>query len=89
MAARKEREEPLSFEAALSRLEEIVQELEEGDTALEGALALFEEGVKLSRFCSEKLKEAERRVEVLTEEAGGLRARPPEEAGADLEESPD
>lgn len=53
------------FENALKRLEEIVARLEKGDLALEDALQLFEEGVKISKFCSTKLDEAERRVEIL------------------------
>lgn len=53
------------FEEALARLETIVAELEKGELALEQALQLFEEGVKISRFCSGKLDEAERKVDIL------------------------
>jgi exodeoxyribonuclease VII small subunit len=53
------------FEAALARLEEIVQELEKGDIPLEQSLKLFEEGIKLSRICNKRLEEAERKVEIL------------------------
>ncbi|MDA2933677.1 exodeoxyribonuclease VII small subunit [Acidobacteria bacterium AH-259-D05] len=53
------------FEKALARLESIVGELETGELALEEALKLFEEGVKISRFCNTKLDEAERKVEIL------------------------
>jgi exodeoxyribonuclease VII small subunit len=53
------------FEAALARLEEIVQELEKGDLPLEQSLKLFEEGIKLSRICNSRLEEAERKVEIL------------------------
>lgn len=59
------------FEKALERLEKIVAELERGELQLEKGLKLFEEGVEISRFCNEKLKEAERRVEVLTRNARG------------------
>ncbi len=59
------------FESALKSLEEIVAKLEGGDLTLDRALELFEEGVKLSRFCSERLEEAERKVEVLTRTADG------------------
>ena len=55
----------LSFEEALERLSEIVQELEIGDKKLEDSLKLFEEGVKLSRFCKEVLKDAAEKVEDL------------------------
>ena len=53
------------FEKALDRLEKIVGKLEKGDLALEEALKLFEEGTKITRFCSTKLDEAERKVEIL------------------------
>jgi exodeoxyribonuclease VII small subunit len=53
------------FEEALERLEEIVKKMEAGDMTLEGSLEAFEEGIKLSRLCSKKLDEAERKVEIL------------------------
>ena len=53
------------FEKALDRLEKIVGKLEKGDLALEEALKLFEEGTQITRFCSTKLDEAERKVEIL------------------------
>ncbi len=59
------------FESALKSLEEIVSQLEGGDLTLDRALQLFEEGVRLSRFCHEKLEEAERKVEILTRAADG------------------
>jgi exodeoxyribonuclease VII small subunit len=62
----------LPFEAALERLEELVERLEAGDLALEDALAAFEEGVALSRRCARQLDVAERRIEVLLEEGGVL-----------------
>lgn len=58
----------LKFEEALARLEEIVRSLEQGDTVLDEALVLFEEGVKLARFCNEKLDEAEARIEIMVKE---------------------
>lgn len=54
-----------SFEDALKRLEQIVQKLEEGGLALEESLKLFEEGIEISRFCTKKLSEAEKKVEKL------------------------
>jgi exodeoxyribonuclease VII small subunit len=53
------------FESSLKELEEIVQQLEAGDLALERALELFEHGVKLSRACQKRLEEAESKVEIL------------------------
>lgn len=54
-----------NFEHALKRLEEIVQMLEEGDLSLDESLKLFEEGIEISRFCTKKLSEAEKKVEKL------------------------
>jgi exodeoxyribonuclease VII small subunit len=72
------------FEKALARLEEIVNLLEKGELALEEALQVFEEGVKISRFCSAKLEEAERKVEILLkDERGHLEERPYEETVSD------
>ena len=65
----------LSFEKALERLEEIAQRLEAGELELEAALAAFEEGVGLSRRCAEQLREAERRIEVLSQEGDGWAER--------------
>jgi exodeoxyribonuclease VII small subunit len=59
------------FETALKRLEEIVKKLENGELSLDSALQLFEEGIKLSRFCHTKLEEAERRVEILVKNSSG------------------
>jgi exodeoxyribonuclease VII small subunit len=65
------------FEAALARLEEIVEELEKGDIPLEKSLKLFEEGVKLSRICNTRLQDAERKVEILIKDReGNVRAEP-------------
>jgi exodeoxyribonuclease VII small subunit len=58
------------FEKALERLKVIVSNLEKGDLALEESLQLFEEGVNLSRYCSERLGDAERRIEVLVKGEG-------------------
>jgi exodeoxyribonuclease VII small subunit len=68
------------FEAALARLEEIVQELEKGDLPLEQSLKFFEEGIKLSRICNKRLEDAERRVDILLKAAdGSMKAVPFEE----------
>jgi len=55
----------MDFEKKLSRLEEIVTKMEKGDLALEESLTLFEEGVKLSRECHQKLNDAEAKVKLL------------------------
>ncbi len=71
-----EDEAPPSFEVALERLEGIVDHLEGGDLALEEALAEFEEGVKLSRHCAAYLRDAERKIEILTREGDAVIAEP-------------
>jgi exodeoxyribonuclease VII small subunit len=60
-----------TFEGALGRLEQIVQRLEKGDLTLEESLALYEEGIGLSRACHAKLEEAQGRIEVLVKDARG------------------
>lgn len=72
------------FEASLSRLEEIVTELEGGELPLEQSLKLFEEGIKLARICNARLEEAERKVEILLKDkAGKMTAMPFEEEEKD------
>ncbi len=60
-----------TFEAQLGALERVVRELERGDLPLEESLKLFEEGVRLSRECQERLNQAERRIEVLLRDSEG------------------
>ena len=74
------------FEEALQELETIVQRLEDGNLSLDESLALFEEGIKLSHLCSQRLDEAEKKVEILLKnENGSLSRQPfePEEDSAD------
>jgi len=60
------------FEDALNKLEKIVSRLEDGEIPLEESLKLFEEGIRLSRLCNQKLEEAEKRVEILMKGKNGL-----------------
>ena len=60
-----------SFEASLKQLEDVVQKLEKGELTLEQSLALYEEGIRLSRFCHAKLEEAEGKIELLVKNARG------------------
>ena len=55
----------LKFESSLSKLEEIVQKLENGDLSLEESLKVFEEGVRLSKNCTKILNDAEKKVVIL------------------------
>lgn len=57
-----------NFETSMKRLEEIVHELEKGDLPLEESLKVFEEGMNLIKFCSEKLEEVEQKVTMLVKE---------------------
>ena len=59
------------FETSLKKLEDIVKRLEGGSLSLEDSLKAFEEGVKHSAFCSGKLDEAERRIEILLKQKDG------------------
>ncbi len=66
-----------NFEKALADLENIVQRLDENDLSLDEALSLFEEGIKLSRFCSQKLDSVEDKVEILLrDDEGNLKKEP-------------
>ncbi|ERI08029.1 exodeoxyribonuclease VII small subunit [Aneurinibacillus aneurinilyticus] len=58
------------FEEAMKQLEEVVQQLEAGDVPLEKAIALFQEGMALSKQCSEKLTDVEQKIEMLLEQEG-------------------
>ncbi len=66
-----------NFEKALADLENIVQRLDENDLSLDESLSLFEEGIKLSRFCSQKLDAVENKVEILLrDDEGNLQKEP-------------
>ena len=70
-------EKKISFEQALSRLEEIVKELETGTAELDKSLDMFEEGIKLVKLCSSKLDDAEQRISILTKNSeGGYEEKP-------------
>ena len=60
-----------TFEQAMKKLELIVQQLESGEQPLEDAVKKFEEGIKLSKFCSEKLNETEKRITMLLKDQMG------------------
>src|SRR5215208_6762547 len=77
---------PSGFEAQLATLERIVRELERGDLPLEQSLDLFEQGVRLSRECQERLNEAERRIEVLLRGGDGATVAAPFESGGLIED---
>lgn len=66
-----EKKEEIKFEKAMKRLEFIVDELEKGEMDIDKSLEAFEEGIKMSRLCSKKLNEAERKIEQLTKNEKG------------------
>ncbi len=63
--------EPPSFENAIERLEQLVEQMEGEQLPLEDLLVRHEEGIKLVKICSEKLDAAERKIEIITRDAGG------------------
>lgn len=75
------------FEEALKKLEKIVSRLEEGEIPLEESLKLFEEGIRLSRFCNQKLDEAEKKVEILMKGKNGVLRPEPFEPSQNNSES--
>lgn len=66
-----------SFEQSMKQLEQIVVELESGDLPLEQAIRKFEEGMELSKFCSQKLEETERRITLLVRDGTGQTVEKP------------
>ena len=68
MAARLKANE---FEKAFQQLEKIVQQLESENLSLDESLQLFEEGIRLSRFCNQKLEEVEKKIETILADAKG------------------
>ena len=74
-----------TFEEALDQLEALVARLETGDLPLEEALRLFEEGVRLTRLCSTRLENAERRVQVLVQAPDGGELEVPFDLGTEGE----
>ncbi|UHA72884.1 exodeoxyribonuclease VII small subunit [Paenibacillus sp. 481] len=83
MSQSKKRNDEFTFEQAIDKLEQIVAQLESGDAPLEEAIDLFQQGMELSKLCSQKLEQVERKIEMLTEQNGELKRQPfqAEEAG--------
>ncbi len=82
-----------TFEKAMARLEQIVAALESGKASLDDSLKLFEEGTKLTAYCSRLLKEAEQKIVKLTDVENGdgapaLSDRQGEDMGAELSDRP-
>ena len=73
-----------TFETAMTRLEQIVATLEGGRCSLDDSLKLFEEGTKLTAYCSKLLKEAEQKIVKLTAEEGTPAAELTDRQGVDM-----
>lgn len=85
MTPKTQKQQP-GFEKALERLERLVAEMEESSLSLDKMMAHFEEGMSLVRFCSERLNEVERRIEILLKKGDKIIAAP-FEAGAEAPEA--
>ena len=84
MAARLKANE---FEKAFQQLEKIVQQLESENLSLDESLQLFEEGIRLSRFCNQKLEEVEKKIETILADAKGQPQVEPFEAEETADET--
>ncbi|HYK00166.1 MAG TPA: exodeoxyribonuclease VII small subunit [Thermoanaerobaculia bacterium] len=84
MAARR----PNEFEKAFQNLEKIVQRLESEELPLDESLGLFEEGIRLSRFCHQRLEEVEKKIELILADAKGQPVTEPFEAEDDEDDEP-
>ena len=77
------------FEKSFQQLESIVKRLEAEELPLDEALQLFEEGIRLSRFCNQKLEEVEKKIELILADAKGQpRTEPFEDAEEPLDREP-
>jgi len=61
-----------SFEEAVSELEDIVEKLEKGDLTLDESIEFFQRGVELSKYCSKRLDEVEKKISILVMDENGL-----------------
>jgi exodeoxyribonuclease VII small subunit len=69
-------EKEQTFEEALDKLQEIVSSLETGQLSLDESLKKFEEGIRLSRFCNQKLTETQQKVQKLVEKDENIQTEP-------------
>lgn len=61
-----------SFEEAITELEKLVQTLEDGESSLDESMKMFEEGMKLSKYCNDKLQGAEKKIVELVNQNGKI-----------------
>jgi len=67
VSPKKEEKQTAGFEESLQKLEEIVQQMEDGELSLDEMITRFEEGSKLVKVCGEKLTEVEQKIQVLVQ----------------------
>lgn len=83
-----EKNREMQFEEAMEKLEQIVNRLENEEVPLEEAIELFQEGMRLSKWCGGKLDQVEKKIDMLIEEEGQWVKRefdpPQEESGDDI-----
>ena len=58
----------MTYEQAVSELEEIISKLESGETSLDDSIALYSRGMELSKFCKDKLDDIEKKISILTQD---------------------
>jgi len=75
-----------TFEQSLKQLEQIVQDLETGDFPHEKAIKKFEEGIQLSKFCSQTLDETEKKISILLKDQNGVMIEKPFQTDEELNE---
>jgi exodeoxyribonuclease VII small subunit len=74
------------FEKAFDELEQIVKRLESEELPLDESLQLFEKGIRLSRFCNQKLEEVEKKIELILADSKGQPVTEPFEPEEGVEE---
>jgi len=62
---------PPTFETAMTRLEQLVEEMDSANLPLQDLITRYEEGVQLVKVCEDRLKEAEKKIEIITRNAAG------------------
>lgn len=65
--------ENLNFEQAMDRMDEIIKSLEDGNLELDKSLEVFEEGIKMYRYCTKKLEDMEGKVKVILQQEGAVK----------------
>ncbi len=75
----------VKFEEALKKLEKIVSELEKENISMDSAFKKFEEGIKLSRICTQRLTQVEKKIEILVKNDGGKITKKPFDLGEENE----